>query len=121
MYKILITGQRSYIVGEADVVKGGRKIEFNYASGKTVNVVLAAGKDVYQVTDRCGKMLETCLDVNIIEKIKDKNTGENKKTEFVQVPSQEDTSKLVEDLKKALTEIERLKALVEPKAKNTKR
>jgi hypothetical protein len=124
MYKILVTGTRSFIVGEKDVVKGGKRNVYTYAQGSTVTVTLEPSKSVYEVTDYCGKLLSEFSDINVIEKIKDKNIGGAPKVTGpdplpIQAPGQSD--ELAKKLDLALQEIERLRQLVEKPAQVVKR
>lgn len=68
MWKILITGRRSFIVGKEDVIKGG--IERSYPAGQTTRheVEMAPSRFPYHITNDCGKVLESFPDVNVIEK-----------------------------------------------------
>lgn len=68
MWKILITGRRSFIVGREDVIKGG--IARSYPAGQTTRheVELAPSRYPYHITNECGKILEDFPDINIIEK-----------------------------------------------------
>lgn len=80
MYKIMINGKRSFIVDKKDVLKGGIERVYNVGGQKRIEVELAPGKFIYEVTDRCGKDLETREDVFVVEKIKDAAT-KSKKTQ----------------------------------------
>ena len=68
MWKILIIGRRSFIVGREEVLKGG--IHRSYPAGETTKheVELQPSRYPYHVTNECGKKLESFGDVNIIEK-----------------------------------------------------
>lgn len=67
MWKILVTGKRSFIVAKEDVIKGG--IQRSYPAGKTIRheVELAPGRYPYHITNECGKVLESFPDINVIE------------------------------------------------------
>jgi len=71
MYRILVTGQRSYIVGKDDVLKGGTRRSYPVGGGKREEVELAPGKIIYEITDACYKILKDCTDVMVVEQIKE--------------------------------------------------
>lgn len=72
MHRIMITGKRSFIVDRKDVLKGGTERVYVVGANKRIEVELAPGKFIYEVTDKCAKDLSTREDVFIVEKLKDK-------------------------------------------------
>jgi len=72
MYRLLVTGQRSYIVGKDDVLKGGKARKFPAGPEIREEVELFPSKTVYEVTDSCGKELDGRTDINVIEIVKEK-------------------------------------------------
>ena len=74
MYKLMIVGNgpkgqgRSFIVAREDVLKGGKERVHNVGKDKVVDVELIPGRGIYEVTNKCGKFLETFADVNVLEK-----------------------------------------------------
>lgn len=64
----MVQGKRSYIVGKGDVIKGGLKRV--YPAGPTMReeVELRPGNYVYEITNECGKVLQSFLDIFIMEK-----------------------------------------------------
>lgn len=71
--KIMIQGQRSFIVGREDVIKGGtvRSYPVGGQPKPKEEVELAPGKTVYTITDACFNTLKSYSDVTLIEKVKE--------------------------------------------------
>ena len=75
MHRILITGQRSFIVAKEDVIKGGKLRSYPAGKDTRHEVELSPSKSIYEVTDKCGKELSTYADVNVLEVIKEKKVA----------------------------------------------
>ena len=73
MYKVMIKN-RSFIVSENDVIKGGTPRTYPIGQNVRTEIELTPGKTIYQITDKCYndiKAWEPQGDVTVIEHIKE--------------------------------------------------